>query len=154
MENFWSKVNKTETCWLWTGGTNGREVRGISYGLFKLPKTRKNITAHRMSYTLAHGPITSDQWVLHKCDNPLCVNPDHLFLGDASANVADMISKGRQVNPDRSGEKNGRSVMSEDDVKLLKSLHGKLSIAELIEKFGIKKSQIYRIINGQRWNPA
>ena len=151
MDNFWSKVNKTETCWLWTGGTNGRGVKGVEYGLFKIPKTRKNMTAHRFAFTLANGAIESHQWVLHKCDNPLCVNPDHLFLGDVKANVADMISKGRQVIPDRRGEKNGRSVMDAEKVGLLRLLHGKFSVPALTKIFGIGKTQIYRIVNGQQW---
>ena len=146
MNNFWNKVNKTEGCWLWTGATNGR-----SYGLFKMPKTRNNITAHRMSYTLQNGPITSEQWVLHKCDNPLCVNPDHLFLGDASANVADMDAKGRRVNADNSREKNGRAVLDTDKVRLARLLHGKFSLAAMTKIFGVSKSQIHRIVTAQQW---
>lgn len=151
MDKFWSKVNKTEACWLWTGSTNGRGVRGVAYGLCHIPKTRKNMTAHRMSYTLAHGPIDSSQWVLHKCDNPLCVNPDHLFLGDAASNSADMIAKGRQVIPDRAGVKNGRAVMDHEKILLLHQLFGKFSIKALMAIFGIGKSQIYRITSGQQW---
>jgi hypothetical protein len=146
MNNFWKKVNKTEGCWLWTGATNGR-----SYGLFKMPKTRNNITAHRMSYILHNGPITSEQWVLHKCDNPLCVNPDHLFLGDAAANVADMDAKGRRVNADNSREKNGRAVLDADKVRLARLLHGKFSLTALTKIFGVSKSQIHRIVTAQQW---
>ena len=151
MINFWNKVNKTETCWLWTGATNGRGVNGVAYGLMKIPKTRKNITAHRMSYTLHNGPITSKQWVLHKCDNPKCVNPDHLFLGDAAANAADMDAKGRRVIADHSGEKNGRAVMDADKVKLARLLHGKFSLTALTKIFGVSKSQIHRIVTAQHW---
>jgi len=146
MKNFWNKINKTESCWLWTGATNGR-----SYGLLKMPKTRKNITAHRMSYILHNGPITSEQWVLHKCDTPLCVNPNHLFLGDAAANTADMDAKGRRVNADNSGEKNGRSIMNADKVRLARLLHGKFSLTALTKIFGVSKSQIHRIVTAQQW---
>lgn len=151
MENFWNKVNKTEGCWNWTGGTNGRGAGGVEYGLLKVPKTRKNITAHRMSYILHNGQITSDQWVLHKCDNPLCVNPDHLFLGTPADNVADMDAKGRRKCNPRKGEQNGRAVLDEDKVKLLRLLHGKFSLTVLSKIFGIGKSQVHRIATGQQW---
>lgn len=150
-QNFWDKVNKTEGCWNWTGATNGRGVNGVAYGLFKIPKTRKNMSAHRISYTLHNGPITSDQWVLHKCDNPLCVNPDHLFLGDAAANIADMDAKGRRkCNPCRH-EKNGRALLDSDKVKVMRLLHGKFTLSALTKIFGVGKSQVHRIVTNQQW---
>ena len=92
---FWSNVDKTSGCWLWTGSTNG-----CGYGQFtyngKLEK------AHRVSWQIHHGPLplwsghTTGICVLHRCDVPLCVNPDHLFLGTQGDNVADMIEKGRR----------------------------------------------------------
>lgn len=151
MKSFWDKVEKTESCWNWTGATNGRPSSGVSYGLLKIPKTRKNISAHRMSYTLHNGAITSDQWVLHKCDNPLCVNPDHLFLGDAKSNVADMISKGRRVIKPCRGESNGRAVMTKKSVEAIRELRSVMSISGLAEQFGVSKSQIHRIVTGQQW---
>lgn len=145
-ENFWDKVNKTEGCWNWTGGTNGK-----GYGLFKVPGTRKNMTAHRMSYALRNGEITSDQWVLHKCDNPLCVNPDHLFLGTPADNVADMDAKGRRVSPVRKGERNGRALLDADKVRLIRLLHGKFSRDAMTKIFGIGKSQLHRVVTRQQW---
>jgi hypothetical protein len=87
-ERFWAKVQKTEGCWNWTAGGNG-----VGYGIIWSGVKRE--CAHRVSWELAHGPIPEGKWVLHRCDNPGCVNPEHLFLGDNTANVRDMHSKGR-----------------------------------------------------------
>ena len=92
-ERFWKYVNKTETCWLWAGGTNGRA--GYGHILADLP-SRKLVYAHRVSWELANGAIPDGLWVLHNCpggDNPSCVNPDHLYLGTNSDNIKDEIAK-------------------------------------------------------------
>src|SRR5688572_9909358 len=78
-------------CVEWTGYTNGR------YGQIKSSdRPFRHLLAHRVAYELHYGPIPSGQWVLHKCDNPLCVNWEHLFLGDRQENVDDMVKKDRQ----------------------------------------------------------
>jgi HNH endonuclease len=80
-----------EECWAWTGKV---DRWGYGRAFVHVSHTRRDWLAHRLSWMLAHGdPGTA--WVLHKCDNPNCVNPNHLFLGDAQANVDDMINKGR-----------------------------------------------------------
>jgi hypothetical protein len=95
---FWAKVNKTEEgCWLWTAGHDGS-----GYGSLKI--SGKQIKAHRISYTLANGAIPDGLWVLHKCDTPRCVRPDHLFIGTSKDNVQDMIKKRRMwvwTNPEK-----------------------------------------------------
>jgi hypothetical protein len=87
-ERFWSKVNKTETCWLWTGHCNCD-----GYGEFSICGVR--ILAHRASYLLEYGMLPEGLSVLHSCDNPPCIRPTHLFLGTQQDNVNDMIAKGR-----------------------------------------------------------
>lgn len=93
MERFWNKVNKTESCWLWiasVGSNNG-------YGCIKFEgKTQQ---AHRVSWKLRHGEIPAGMLVLHRCDIPLCVNPEHLFLGTQSDNMRDCRDKGRLAIP-------------------------------------------------------
>lgn len=89
-------------CWLWTGPS--LKTRG-GYGVLTHRPTNTIMRrAHRLSWELHNGKITQDEHVLHKCDNPLCVNPDHLFLGDQKTNMEDMSSKGRQTH----GKKNAR----------------------------------------------
>jgi hypothetical protein len=96
-DRFWSKVDKTPghgpngDCWAWKGTMMGL------YGAFAV--SGKNTGAHRFSYALANGPIASSKlFVCHRCDNPTCVNPAHLFLGEHQDNVADKVAKGRCHN--------------------------------------------------------
>src|SRR5690606_10401012 len=92
---FWAKVDKSggdDACWIWKGGTNKR-----GYGRFR---STKIIPAHKFSYELAFGTIRSDLFVLHKCDNPRCVNPRHLFTGTHLDNMEDRQKKGRTISGD------------------------------------------------------
>lgn len=87
-ERFWAKVDKTETCWLWTAGKDRR-----GYGKFK--SQGKTVRAHRYSYMLVNGSIPNGLFVCHECDVPGCVNPQHLWLGPPSSNTRDMVLKNR-----------------------------------------------------------
>lgn len=87
-ERFWAKVKKTEGCWEWAGGKSGE-----GYGRFM------RSPAHRFSWELHNGPIPPGMFVCHHCDNPPCVNPDHLFIGDNAANMRDAFRKGRHSTP-------------------------------------------------------
>lgn len=85
---FWKHVAKTEGCWEWTGSTSKK-----GYGKLNIGGVTK--AAHRFSYEIANGPIPEKLFVLHRCDNPPCVRPDHLFTGTNEDNVKDMMKKGR-----------------------------------------------------------
>lgn len=149
-QRFFAKTKQVESgCIEWVGGTNNRGVGGVEYGLFKIPKTRKNITAHRLAYMLAHGEIPEGMLVCHSCDNPSCVNPSHLFLGTARDNVADMDKKGRRVNPPRAGTSNGRASLTEIQIREIRT-SGKRQ-AQLAREYGVTKSQIHRIVHNQQW---
>jgi hypothetical protein len=87
-DRFWANVDKSGDCWEWQASVN---LDG--YGRFCLKG--KRIRAHRLSWVLANGEIPEGMCVLHKCDNPPCVSPDHLFLGTRADNVRDMVQKGR-----------------------------------------------------------
>ena len=91
---FFAKVNKTDSCWLWTGAKwQDKTKRRLGYGkAYSCGKIRK---AHRVSWEISNGNIPDGLCVLHKCDVPLCVNPEHLFLGTVVDNVKDMVSKNR-----------------------------------------------------------
>jgi hypothetical protein len=89
---FWSKVEKGPGCWLWK---NAKDHFG--YGRFQLGRRGDGLVkAHRLSWFLAFGEIPSGMWVLHQCDVPACVRPDHLKLGNRDDNAEDMVRRGRQ----------------------------------------------------------
>ncbi len=108
-KRFWVKVNKKadDECWEWLAGKNSR-----GYGAFKLNK--KTVTASRISWSLLNGEISSDIFVCHSCDNPSCVNPNHLFTSDNQGNVDDMIRKKRHQNQVKTHCKNGHEFTEEN----------------------------------------
>lgn len=95
---FMKHVNKTDTCWLWTGSI---DVSGYGDCWFR----GKTDGAHRVAWLIFNGEITDGLFVLHRCDNPKCVNPEHLFLGTHSDNMRDASSKGRLKTPNRWAQK-------------------------------------------------
>jgi hypothetical protein len=88
-QRFWPRVRKSTGCWEWTGG----RYKSGGYGQFKASVGQ--VRAHRFSWELHNGPIPDGMWVLHRCDNPPCVRPEHLYLGTVRENVRDMIERGR-----------------------------------------------------------
>lgn len=111
-ERFWTKVDRSGECWIWTGARVKSSRNPVGYGSFAPTRTNTQL-AHRVSYEWACGPIPFGLWVLHHCDNPPCVRPDHLFLGTAAHNAADMVAKGRSAT----GERNGSHTRPERRVR-------------------------------------
>jgi hypothetical protein len=105
-DRFWSKVRTgTEAdCWEWTAGLYG----GKRYGSFRVSKELGNHLAHRVAFGLSNGGIPDGMDILHRCDNPRCCNPKHLFAGTAKDNVDDMMAKGRWANQTHVGGKSER----------------------------------------------
>jgi hypothetical protein len=144
-DRFWPNVTKTDTCWLWKNGTSG-------YGAINYQG--RNHRANRVSWLLHHGPVPDGQWVLHRCDNPPCVNPSHLFLGDRSDNMRDAAAKGRldqQRNPLR--RRPAMAVFTPDDVRAIRAEYeaGGVTLRAIGARHGVTKGAIWRIVRGLNW---
>lgn len=151
---FWRYVHKTEDCWLWTGvlkGT-GRNKYGILAMATGTSIRHKNEGAHRVSWKIHFGEIPPGMFVCHRCDNPQCVRPDHLFLGTNKINMQDMAAKGRGKPPDNRGSRHGMSRLTEPEVVEIRLLFSNGSRAcELAERFGVALSTIYSVTSGRHW---
>jgi hypothetical protein len=143
-DNFWAKVDvKTaDGCWPWLGGKQNK-----GYGMFWVG--HKNYLAHRVSYHLHTGKILFGS-LMHTCDNPDCVNPNHLREGSQIENVSDMFRKNRQV--DQKGEKNPRAILTTDQVRKIRDLkkEGKTNV-ELGNMFGVHFGTISNICIRKIW---
>lgn len=140
---FWDRVDKRSDneCWHWTG-----TILPNGYG--RLSHAGKNYSAHRVSYTLNKGKIHEGMVVCHKCDNPRCVNPSHLFLGTYADNTADMIAKGRQAN----GERQPQSKLTEQDIIRIRSICASgRSHKSVAREFGVSSVLIDKIVNRKAW---
>lgn len=150
MDSFWDKVDvrAEEFCWHWRGATLSK-----GYGVFRVPGTRKNIGAHRMSWILRFGDVPEGVFVCHRCDTPSCVNPCHLFLGTVADNNADMRSKGRAGPvPCRRGERHPRAKVNECDVARMRSLFALgASGPSLARLYGLSNKTVYAILKREGW---
>lgn len=137
MDRFWDKVDKTDTCWVWTASAP------TGYGQFKLEG--KYIPAHRMSWILHNGCIPCGLSVCHTCDVRLCVNPDHLWLGTSKQNTQDMISKGR--------DNNTRSILHVEEVLVIKRLikSSRHNLADIGRMFSVSRASISDISLNKTW---
>lgn len=142
---FWSLVKKSSMsgCWLWSGPT----VTKMRYGRFQL--NAKQQYAHRVSWSLSNGEIPKGQCVLHKCDTPACINPEHLFLGSRRDNMIDKVMKGRQ----HYGVGTGGAVLTDQKVStiLYEYACGDTSALELAARYGVNESTMRSVINGKTW---
>ena len=151
---FWAKVTKqsAQGCWEWTGHclVNG-------YGWFSV-KSGLSRGAHRVSACMSGllASLDSKLHVLHKCDNPKCVNPDHLFVGTNGDNVADRVSKGRTGWKVQFGASNGRAKLVKSQILFIRGLYesGMFSQSQLGQAFGVGQPAIHKIVHGQRWGNA
>jgi len=155
-ERFWSKVQKTGGCWLWTAG---RFSKG--YGAFSLGN--KNYHAQRVAWLLAGRTIPEGEGILHACDNPRCVRLDHLFTGTSTVNNQDRAVKGRSATGDRSGARKH----PERQVRGERQGLAKLTAAAVVEirrryavgesqlkighAFGVSHRAVGYVVNGQTW---
>jgi hypothetical protein len=144
-ERFWSKVNKTETCWLWTAGI----FQQGGYGQFCIRRGFP-ARAHRISWIMSYGNIPDGMDILHDCDNPLCVNPSHLWVGTPKENIRDAVKRGRLLP--KIGEKNGASVLTEAIVRAIRmDAKNNMRPLELREKYKISSALLYTITHYISW---
>lgn len=153
---FWAKVNRNGPivipelgpCWVWTGATVRRGYGSILGN--GATEQRERQQSHRFSWELHHGPIPGRLCVLHRCDNPPCVNPTHLFLGTRRDNTEDMMRKGRHVTA--RGEASGMARLTERDARAIIAARAAGEAAPAIaRRFGVNRRTVYRIAGGQRW---
>lgn len=148
MARFMQNVTVTDSgCWEWRLARDRKGyARTSSQGV-------KKVLAHRASWTVRYGD-PGELCVLHRCDNPPCVNPKHLFLGTIADNNADMTAKGRQsiAHLLHLGEDHGMSKLTEADVRRVRVLYGAgIYQREIGRRFGITQSQVHRIVTGKKW---
>lgn len=170
-ERFWSKVDKSGPCWLWTGAT-------LKDGYGNLKVGGRTVQAHRLSWEMHHGAEPSGQ-VCHTCDNPSCVRPDHLFVGDQADNMRDMAAKGRtgtragdehwtRQRPDAVvrgaahpwssgdhalGEANAKAKLSDAAVRAIRDAKPSYGYAtRLAREYGVSPGTVRSIRRGETWS--
>jgi len=146
-QKFWKRVDKNgpNGCWLWTS-VHG----GLDYGMLSSNSQHKAILAHRLSWEIHYGAIPDGMYVLHKCDVPKCVNPDHLFLGTYQDNSDDCVRKDRQLK----GEQINTSKLTKAQVLAIRSEYssGKVSQQKLADLYGVHQTTVGFIIRRVTWD--
>ena len=147
-ERLYAKIKKNARtgCWEWQGAKTS-----AGYGLFSVDGSL--VYTHRFSYNLHNGRLPDDLHVCHKCDNPSCCNPDHLFLGTDADNLADMRRKNRHSPPPKmTGRRNPSTKISEKDVLQIRKMKkaGK-SLKEIAVSFSISKTNVADICKRKIW---
>ena len=151
-ERFWKHVDKNGPvvkpelgpCRIWTAYTDGD-----GYGEIRV--LGRNLRAHRVSWELNVGPIPSGQSPLHRCDNPTCIRPDHLFLGTHLENMSDRRNKRHYVLP--SGEAHWNRKLSAEQVMEIRRLYipREVSVRTLAARFNVSKTAIWHVLAGENW---
>lgn len=162
-KRFWTKVDKDgpeiisdSPCWIWIGSKINQ------YGQFKTRKLKKNWLAHRFSWTITYGKIPKELFVLHKCDNGICVRPNHLFLGTDQDNKDDMVRKNRQAKGLKNGkhthpesvprgENHCNTKLNENDIRNIRKLYPRYTMSQIAKKHNITTSSAHKIIRKIRW---
>lgn len=142
LSRFWERVTRGDGCWEWQGTklANG-------YGCLK--SGGKMLKAHRAAWELVNGAISDGMCVCHRCDNPACVRPDHLFLGTNADNMADKVAKGRQPY----GERSAQAKITEHDVVDIRTLRAfGARQSALARAFGVSQQLVSAICNRLVWS--
>lgn len=149
---FWSRVAKRgdDECWVWTGLKHQGPKNPTPYGV--LGWNGRTSRAHRVAYEIANGPVPGGSMVLHRCDNTLCCNPRHLYLGGHAQNMQDMVDRKRRVGIG-AGEKNGRAKLTQEQADSIRLAYrsGGVSQQELAGRYGISQFAVSMIVRGKRY---
>lgn len=139
-------VRSDYECWEWVCG---RHQQG--YGIIQIDDKKKK--AHRVVYEMIVGPIPPGMKLLHKCDNPPCCNPNHLFLGTQADNIRDCESKGRSIHKAINGSRNGMAKLNEEDIVTIRRLYadGAFSQYHIASNFGVSQTIIHRVVTNKAW---
>lgn len=139
VDRFWIKVHKTDACWEWTASVF---QHGLPYGQFQL-NGRPHL-AHRIAWTFVNGPVPTGLSVLHRCDNPRCVNHDHLFLGTSLDNNRDMTAKKRHPKTGKLSDEQRR------EIKEAVASGPRGTTRRLAVQYGVSETTISYVAKGRR----
>lgn len=141
----WTRVDKSGDCWVWNG-------RKTCDGYGSLHIGGRQILAHRAAYFVGNGHIFTGDLICHKCDNPSCCNPAHLFAGSQADNMADMKAKGRRKGVG-AGEDNGRAKLTRAIAGAIRAERDNGALLKhLSAKYGVSNSTISRVCRGENWH--
>ena len=137
-----ANIEKTPSCWIWLGSLD-------NHGYGRMNVGGKPTMTHRVSWEVHKGPIPPGANVLHRCDNPRCVRPRHLFLGDHAANMADKMAKGRHRYGNVSGEEHGMAKLTAEQVLAIRA--DQRSLREVAAEYGLSRTHVWEIRTGRAW---
>lgn len=147
-ERFWKKVDRSgpDDCWEWKGAK-------ANFGYGEHIISNRKVRAHRVAWELTKGTIPIGLCILHKCDNPPCCNPNHLFVGTRADNSDDKIAKGRYRHGIARGEHHGQAILCEEDVLYIRATynHNTCSQRSLATKFNVTVGTISAIVHRRLW---
>ena len=155
-DRFWARVKRAAGCWFWQGSRNATD-----YGLiYPGRKSKRSLLAHRVSWEIHNGPIPNGLHVLHHCDTPPCVNPEHVFLGTQTDNNADRDAKGRG----NIGAKNGAAVLKAGQVREIlrrydnrdprpstRKWRNPDGVTAIAEDYGVDTVTVFDIVHRKTW---
>lgn len=145
VDDFWAKVDRSspDGCWPWLAGKSSRGYGSFHFG-------NRVVSAHRFAYEQTHGPLPEGLSVCHRCDNPICCRPEHLFAGTPAENSADMTAKGRAVGHPGL---NYQAVLTADQIREIRAAYAPrvVTCRALADRYGISPMAVHRIVTGRAY---